>query len=117
VLGALAINWVSSYLSSSLPFIWQLLLGLAFILVILWLPGGLLPLLLRPFQRFFAEAAPAVQLLPAAHNPEEERPASVQLSGVAKQFGSLKVLEGIDFSAVGGELVGLIGLMARVKPR
>ncbi|KXU37265.1 branched-chain amino acid ABC transporter substrate-binding protein [Ventosimonas gracilis] len=108
VIGALVINWVSSYLSSSLPFIWQLLLGLAFILVILWLPGGLLPLLLRPFQRFWQGTAPVVQLTPAVQTTEAH-PASVQLSGVTKQFGSLKVLEGIDFAAKGGELVGLIG--------
>jgi len=108
VIGALTINWVSSYLSSSLPFVWQLLLGFAFILVILWLPGGLLPLLLRPFRRFFASPDPIVQLMPVQQDASE-RPACVQISGLAKQFGSLKVLEGIDFIATGGELVGLIG--------
>jgi branched-chain amino acid transport system permease protein len=34
---------------------------------------------------------------------------ALELAGVAKSFGSLKVLEGIDLQARGGELVGLIG--------
>ena len=34
---------------------------------------------------------------------------ALELEGVAKRFGSLKVLEGIDLRARGGELVGLIG--------
>ena len=33
----------------------------------------------------------------------------LQLNGVAKHFGSLKVLQGIDLEANAGELVGLIG--------
>ncbi|MGB3818923.1 ABC transporter ATP-binding protein, partial [Achromobacter pulmonis] len=34
---------------------------------------------------------------------------ALALAGVAKRFGSLKVLEGIDLRARGGELLGLIG--------
>lgn len=33
----------------------------------------------------------------------------MSLRGVAKRFGSLQVLEGIDLKAGGGELLGLIG--------
>ena len=46
MLGAILINLAASYLSGYMPFVWQLLLGVTFIVVILLLPRGLLPLLL-----------------------------------------------------------------------
>ena len=51
VLGAILINLAASYLSGYMPFVWQLLLGVTFIVVILLLPRGLLPLLLGPKRR------------------------------------------------------------------
>ena len=56
MLGAILINLAASYLSGYMPS-WQLLLGVTFIVVILLLPRGLLPLLLGPRRR--AAAAPA----------------------------------------------------------
>ena len=41
VLGAILINLAASYLSGYMPFVWQLLLGVTFIVVILLLPRGL----------------------------------------------------------------------------
>jgi len=41
VVGALVIEVASAYLSSSLPFVWELIVGVAFVLVIVVLPGGL----------------------------------------------------------------------------
>ena len=40
VLGAILINLAASYLSGYMPFVWQLLLGVTFIVVILLLPRG-----------------------------------------------------------------------------
>ncbi|RBL80426.1 branched-chain amino acid ABC transporter substrate-binding protein, partial [Streptomyces cavourensis] len=61
VLGAILINVAGSYLSGNLPFVWQLLLGVTFILVILLLPRGLLPLLLAPLRK--RRPAPAPHLV------------------------------------------------------
>ena len=41
VVGALVIEVASAYLSSSFPFVWELIVGVAFVLVIVVLPGGL----------------------------------------------------------------------------
>ncbi|WP_241117364.1 branched-chain amino acid ABC transporter permease, partial [Achromobacter xylosoxidans] len=51
VLGAVLINVAGSYLSGNMPFLYQLVLGVTFILVILLLPRGLLPLVLAPWRR------------------------------------------------------------------
>ncbi|TDV15644.1 ABC transporter permease subunit [Paraburkholderia caballeronis] len=119
VAGALLINVATSYLSGSLPFAWQLILGAAFVGVIVLLPQGLLPLLTLPYRRFAPESlVPTLverpvrrigeQPVDAAHaRPLAEE--ALRMRGVARHFGSLKVLQGIDFSAHAGELVGLIG--------
>ncbi|SEB03258.1 ABC transporter permease subunit [Paraburkholderia sartisoli] len=112
VIGSLLINVASAYLSSSMPFAWQLILGAAFVVVIVLLPQGLVPLLIRPFRRFTTGTAAAPMLVEravrASHELAVDEPA-LQMSGVARHFGSLKVLQGIDLTANGGELVGLIG--------
>ncbi|MCZ8393572.1 branched-chain amino acid ABC transporter ATP-binding protein/permease [Achromobacter xylosoxidans] len=124
VLGAVLINVAGSYLSGNMPFLYQLVLGVTFILVILLLPRGLLPLVLAPWRR--RRPAPVPELVaraPAAGIASGQGGTSGQggspapggaegglvLAGVAKRFGSLKVLEGIDLRARGGELLGLIG--------
>ena len=42
VIGAVVIEVASAYLSGSLPFVWELIIGVAFVVVIVVLPGGLL---------------------------------------------------------------------------
>ncbi|BCG01671.1 ABC transporter ATP-binding protein (plasmid) [Paraburkholderia sp. PGU19] len=111
VIGALLINVVTAYLSGSMPFAWQLILGAAFVAVIVLLPQGLVPLLLNPLRRLAGdriEVELAERAIRADHRQTRSEPA-LQMHDVAKQFGSLKVLQGIDLHANAGELVGLIG--------
>jgi branched-chain amino acid transport system permease protein len=113
VIGALLIEWASAYLSGSLPFVWKLFVGIAFVLVIVLLPQGLLPPLLRVFGRAKRADLPALTVTLteaplAAHGTDATQPV-IELRGVAKHFGSHQVLSGIDFVAHRGELVSLIG--------
>jgi len=111
LLGAVLISVVSAYLSSSMPFVWQLVLGCAFVLVIVLLPQGLVPLLLRPLRRSGAAAIePALveRSTPAPGEHPAEAHALV-MKDVARHYGHLKVLQGIDLTADAGQLVGLIG--------
>ena len=113
VLGALLIEWASAYLSGSLPFVWKLFVGIAFVLVIVLLPQGLLPPLLRVFGRAKSggiEALPVtLTAAPLAARRDDASQPVIELHGVAKHFGSHQVLSGIDFVAHRGELVSLIG--------
>ncbi|PRX27265.1 amino acid/amide ABC transporter membrane protein 2 (HAAT family) /amino acid/amide ABC transporter ATP-binding protein 1 (HAAT family) [Paraburkholderia sp. BL18I3N2] len=111
VAGAVLINVATSYLSGSMPFAWQLILGAAFVLVIVLLPQGLVPLLIKPFSRATRGGAQPILVereIDAQRHPAGTE-AALQMQGVAKHFGSLKVLQGIDLEANAGELVGLIG--------
>ena len=110
LIGAVLINVATAYLSSSMPFAWQLILGVAFVLVIVLLPQGLVPLLLKPLGlgRQAVQAPMLAERAVRTSTADSGKPA-LMMRGVTKSFGSLKVLQGIDLEAHAGQLVGLIG--------
>ena len=113
VVGAVVIDLVSAQLSGDLPFVWKLIVGLAFVLVIVVLPQGLAPVIGGTWRRLLRRPAPAMLVPTLAAVPLRGVTggvgAAVALTGVAKHFGSLKVLEGIDLAAKPGELLSLVG--------
>jgi branched-chain amino acid transport system permease protein len=113
VIGTIVIDVTSSYLSGSFPFVWKLLIGTAFVVVIVALPQGLLPELARAFRRMLRrkEAPKAVPELRSRPMRSSEARAETPLvvDGVHRNFGSLQVLQGINFSAGRGELLSLVG--------
>jgi len=113
VIGTIVIDVTSAYLSGSLPFLWKLLLGIAFIVVIVALPQGLIPaiggrlrLLLRRPQRLISPALATSVEHPAISGVGT---LAVDLHDVTRNFGSLAVLRGVSFQARAGELVSLVG--------
>jgi branched-chain amino acid transport system permease protein len=118
VVGALVIEVASAYLSSSLPFVWELIVGVAFVVVIVALPGGLFGSLRdagTAIQRRFAPAsarAPSpvtLGTLERAAATPDRNDVVVEADGVSKRFGSLSVLSGVSFTARQGELVSIVG--------
>jgi branched-chain amino acid transport system permease protein len=116
---AVLIDFVSAYLSGSLPFVWQLIVGVVFIAVIVVMPRGLGPALASPVRRAWRRKAPA-RPVTARLKPAEERnaaaepafgggPTAIEITHLSRRYGSLHVLEDISFSARGGELVSLVG--------
>jgi branched-chain amino acid transport system permease protein len=118
IVGALLIDTGSAYLSGDLPYIWTLLIGIAFVVVIVAMPRGLAPLVAdgvrRALPRPKSPAPVAVTFVAAPVRARDgaaeqtSRPA-LSLRGIQKHFGSLKVLDGISFDAHAGELLSLIG--------
>jgi ABC-type uncharacterized transport system ATPase subunit/ABC-type branched-subunit amino acid transport system permease subunit len=113
LVGTIGIDVLSSYLSGDLPYIWKLIVGLIFVAVIVALPNGIAPLVEAAWRRL-------VQTRRTAHYARQgvglrSRPvaavstATLEIVGVSKSFGSLKVLEGINLTIVDGELVSLVG--------
>jgi branched-chain amino acid transport system permease protein len=118
VLGTLVLDVSTSYLSGNLPFVWKLIIGIAFVVVIMALPRGLMPLITGAVRRALgrgrevrAESAPMLAI--ATEQPfaglQGGGAQALAVSGVRKHFGSLVVLDGIDFSAQRGELLSLVG--------
>jgi len=112
LIGTVVIDAASSYLSGDLPYVWQLIVGLVFIVVIVALPNGLTPLLGRLWHAISGQhdrqrrAAPVLESQSMKAAPTT---ATLEIFGVSKSFGSLKVLEDITLSIVDGELVSLVG--------
>jgi branched-chain amino acid transport system permease protein len=116
VVGALVIEVASAYLSSSLPFVWELIVGVAFVLVIVVLPGGLFGSLRDAAAELRGRVAAGragslvtlATLERAAVAPDRDD-VVVEADGVSRHFGSLSVLSGVSFTARRGELVSIVG--------
>ena len=111
-IAAVAIDFVSAYLSGMLPFIWQLFVGLLFIAVIVLLPQGLGPALGSLLRRVLPRWRGTPLVARCVPAPEADRGGSaraIALDGVSCRYGSLQVLDNIGFQAGRGELVSLVG--------
>ena len=137
ILGTVGVNYVSALLGGNLPFIWLLFVGFAFVLVVVYLPQGLVPAigqglstLVRPIRQLLnggwnavAAGAPpgaagaAVALSSTADALGQRRSIIaaldeapvLELRDVGMQYGSLVALHGVSLKAYRGEVVGIIG--------
>ena len=115
VFGTLLIDVSSAYLSGDLPFVWKLLLGLAFVIVIVALPKGLFPAVLSLFNRSNSRSISAEHrgLLVAEERPLQglasRGETALWVKSVTRNFGSLNVLRNVNFTAGHGELLSLVG--------
>jgi urea transport system permease protein/urea transport system ATP-binding protein len=121
VLATIAVDYESAQLSGDYPFVWKLILGSVFVVVIVAFPRGLLPFVgdllrrataaWRGSPRASTADLPIIDVLDPAEaiGTSAGSGAALRLEGVAKHFGSLKVLDGITLTAGAGELVSLVG--------
>jgi branched-chain amino acid transport system permease protein len=113
-IAAVLIDFVSAYLSGSLPFVWQLVVGTVFIVVIVLMPQGLGPAVASLVRRALPQGRtdpPVATLAPARDIGDVDGGpgAAIAVEGLTHHYGSLLVLEDISFTAGRGELVSLVG--------
>ncbi|WP_245943817.1 ABC transporter permease subunit [Acuticoccus kandeliae] len=115
VLGAIGIDVTASYLSGELPFLWKLLTGIVFVLVIVVLPRGIGPVigqlfgfLIKPFRK---NEKPTALLVPVEWKPTaaSSNTPPLKIDELICQYGSLKVLTGVNIEVSGGELLSIVG--------
>ena len=121
VVGTLVIDLVSADLSGSIPYVWELVVGLAFMVVIVAMPGGFLPLIVAVYRSIArsvlgrdlrARVQPPPRLVDAPPRPllhPNDGAPSVEIHNLTRRFGSLTVLDNVDFTAWPAELVSLVG--------
>lgn len=109
LLGAIGIDYLSANLSGELPFLWQLVVGGLFVVMIILLPGGLASLVTARFGRDGRKRR--LDTLPSATRLDALTSGApvVSVTGLGKSFGALSVLKGIDFTIRPGELVSVVG--------
>ncbi|MGE0006095.1 MAG: ATP-binding cassette domain-containing protein [Parvibaculaceae bacterium] len=113
IFGAIGIDYLSASLSGELPFLWNLVVGALFVVMIILLPNGLAALV----ERFLPRGDRARTMDAAAvfghagGSPEgrfTEKPL-LRIEDLSKSYGSLQVLKGLDLEVRPGELVSLVG--------
>jgi ABC-type branched-subunit amino acid transport system ATPase component/ABC-type branched-subunit amino acid transport system permease subunit len=114
--GAGVFIWMRDFLSKHLEY-WEVFVGGAFVLIVLFLPDGIVGSL----NRLLARRRPAAAAPADAHVPEPEplvraRPGHadggaplLESRGLAKDFGGLSAVNGVDFQVRRGELRSVIG--------
>ncbi|SIQ89803.1 MULTISPECIES: branched-chain amino acid ABC transporter ATP-binding protein/permease [Acidiphilium] len=116
-IAAVLIDFISAYLSGSLPFIWELLVGVVFIAVIVVMPQGLGPGLARgvrsmlPLRSVAPSSAAQLSIAsqPVITAQSDHGPSAIAVTALSRHYGSLRVLDDISFTAQAGELVSLVG--------
>lgn len=120
VLGTVLIDVVSAYLSGNLPFVWKLIVGCIFVVVIVALPQGLMPIMSSAgrwigalfLRTELATRQPLPRLVPAEARIERGDYAASHAISVANlvcNYGSLRVLDGVAFTSRRSELLSLVG--------
>jgi branched-chain amino acid transport system permease protein len=132
ILGTIGVNYVSALLGGNLPFVWLLFVGFAFVLIVVYLPQGLVPALgsallrvggavgvaVPPSRRRGAGDTPAVRVIGSQARAREagDRASGgdaaapvLELRSLSKRYGSLQVLDGVSLRAHRGEVVGIVG--------
>jgi len=112
IVGALTIEVASAYLSGSLPYVWELIIGLALIAVILAFPDGLVGVVKQVIRGVRGLSSKrAIQLRPVARAAAAGKgdDIAIEVRELSKHFGSLSVLDGVQFTARNAELLSLVG--------
>src|SRR5437773_3082306 len=131
ILGTVGVNYVSAVLGGNLPFVWLLFVGFAFVLIVVYLPQGLVPAIGSSLSRVTRAAgrdavvgskgaSAAKPQVRAAATTRGVRQGSattgaetgtlvLELRSVSKRYGSLQVLDGVSLEARRGEAVGIVG--------
>src|SRR5580700_5620090 len=92
----------------SVPGLYLAIYGLAVILIVVFMSDGIWGFIARLFHRPVAALPPPVA--PLALKPADSgAPAALEVRGLAKYFGGLKAVDGVDFTVRRGAVHALIG--------
>ncbi|MBW3096018.1 ABC transporter permease subunit [Pseudohoeflea coraliihabitans] len=121
-LAAILITTLTPQLSTAFPLYWQGFLGAIFVLIVVFLPQGLMPFAIERAKRSFQSAAhkrpvdrtrqtAAETYFTRTNNPNGISNAGsvAKLINVSKRFGSFQACNDVSFSVDRGELVSIVG--------
>ncbi|MER9390234.1 ATP-binding cassette domain-containing protein [Mesorhizobium sp. M0435] len=121
-LAAILITVVTPQLTTTIPLYWQGLLGLTFVLVVLFLPRGVLPAVWDGIKSalsvvglnttFMAKTNAGTDALFETRPPALSSVAGqtvLDLSNVSKRFGSFQALTDVSLTVQRGELLSIVG--------
>jgi branched-chain amino acid transport system permease protein len=91
--------------------IYMAVYGIAVILIMVFMPEGIWGLVKKHWQRGARGEAPAARSIPALNLdiPATDRTPILKLEGIAKHFGGVRAVDGLDFAVRRGTVHALIG--------
>lgn len=105
LLGVVPLVFLFEILSANFPNYFSILLGLVFIIVVYFLPHGVIGFLQKHWPRKPKTAAPA----PAHATASNPHNSLLAVDNVRRNFGGLVAVDAMTFTIQPGEIVGLIG--------
>lgn len=109
LIGAVIVGWASAELRDSFPY-WELLMALAFILVVLKAPGGVAELLERGFRAIWPRKPRPIAVPLEAPEPHIERsPRTLAFKDARLRIGVVQILNGVSFETPATGIVSIIG--------
>jgi len=109
LIGAVLVGWASAELRDSFPY-WELLMAVAFILVVLKAPGGIAELLEAGYRRVRATkpGAPS-KVIAAPPTKAVDAAGPLRFDDVHLQIGVVRILNGVSFQTPATGIVSIIG--------
>jgi branched-chain amino acid transport system permease protein len=107
-LGAILVNVAALNLSAGFLSYWNAILGVGFVLAVLFVPDGLYSLARRAFARFESEERVTLEVAPPGADADQERPV-LRGDRLEERFGSFVALNVDRIELRPGELCALIG--------
>ncbi|MCE8522026.1 ATP-binding cassette domain-containing protein [Ruegeria pomeroyi] len=109
LIGAVIVGWASAELRDSFPY-WELLMAVAFILVVLKAPGGIAELLESAYRRFRPVGTTVPKPAIVAPKPRNGVAKSrLQFDDVKLSIGVVRILNGVSFETPATGIVSVIG--------
>ncbi|MCE8548410.1 ATP-binding cassette domain-containing protein [Ruegeria pomeroyi] len=109
LIGAVIVGWASAELRDSFPY-WELLMAVAFILVVLKAPGGIAELLESAYRRFRPVGTTVPKPAIVAPKPRNGVAKSrLQFDDVKLSIGFVRILNGVSFETPATGIVSVIG--------
>jgi branched-chain amino acid transport system permease protein len=110
VIGAVGLQLIGAQLSSSLPTEWSLVEGVLFVLVVVFVPDGVLPPIARLVTGRTATAdGRTLSLDPSAPPQRPQTSPVISCRAVEFGYGDLQVLRGVDLEIGRAELLCIVG--------
>ena len=109
LIGAVIVGWASAELRDSFPY-WELLMAVAFILVVLKAPGGIAELLESGYRRIKpAKAGKPSEAIAAPATKVVDSAGPLCFDDVHLQIGVVRILNGVSFETPPTGIVSVIG--------
>lgn len=108
VLGALLINILTPIFNYDFPYLWQISIGLLFIIVVVFAPNGLIAFVLRK-QEVNSDYKIETVVSTNNHMVGQHDLDSLVITDLEVSYGSLNILRGVNLEIRPGELLCIIG--------